>query len=336
MTLAGTNDPADVPPDALRRAGERIEELLDASAAAGAVSRERAEELVRQVTALYGAGMERILRIVEDAGALTPALEDALVADDLVASLLLVHGLHPRGARDRVEAALESVRPYLGTHGGDVELVEVSDEGVVRLRLLGSCDGCPSSSATLQLAVESAVEAAAPEVRSIEVVTAVPVTASTPPVIPVSALRTRLLTDAAQEPRAGRWAAVPEIGALVAGEVGGFAVGGVALLVCRIGGDVFAFADRCAGCASSMAGTRLERWAGQPVGSGVLTCPRCRIHYDVRRAGAAIDADGAHLQPFPVLVRHGVLSVALPAEPKLPEPDDPESDVSVAAPAVAR
>ena len=320
MTLAGTDGAADVPPDVLRRAGERIEELLDASAAAGAVSRERAEELVRQVTALYGAGLERILRIVEDAGALTSALEDALVADDLVASLLLVHGLHPRGARDRVESALESVRPYLGTHGGDVELVDVSDDGVVRLRLLGSCDGCPSSSATLQLAVESAVEAAAPEVRSIEVVTAVTVPASTPPVIPVSALRTRLRTDAKQESRTGRWAAVPEFGALAAGEVGGFAVGGVTLLACRIGGDVFAFADRCGVCASSMAGTRLERWAGQPVGSGVLTCPRCRTHYDVRRAGAAIDSDGAHLQPFPVLVRDGVLSVALPAEPDVPEP----------------
>jgi Fe-S cluster biogenesis protein NfuA/nitrite reductase/ring-hydroxylating ferredoxin subunit len=339
MTLAGADHPADVPPDALRRAGERIEELLDASAAAGAVSRERSEELVRQVTALYGAGLERILRILDEADVLTPVLEDALVADDLVASLLLVHGLHPRGARDRVEAALESVRPYLGTHGGDVELVDVSDEGVVRLRLLGSCDGCPSSSATLELAVESAVEAAAPEVVSIEVVTAVPDTASTSPVIPVSALRARLATDTTPEPRAGRWVAVPEVGALAAGEVGGFAVGGVQLLVCRIGGDVFAFADWCPGCASSLAGARLERWAGQPVGSGVLTCPRCRTHYDVRRAGAAIDADGAHMQPFPVLVRDGVLSVALPIEPEVPEPGLPGTDLpepGLPEPAVVR
>src|SRR3954468_11004656 len=205
MTLAGTDPAADRPADALRRAGERIEELLHASAAAGAVSRERAEELVRQVTALYGAGLERILRIVDEAGAMTAALQDALVADDLVASLLLVHGLHPRAARDRVEAALESVRPYLGTHGGDVELVDLSEGGVVRLRLLGSCEGCPSSSATLQLAVESAVQAAPPEVRSIEVVAAVPVPVPTSPVIPVSALRTRLLADTARGPRTGGW-----------------------------------------------------------------------------------------------------------------------------------
>ena len=80
-----------------------------------------------------------------------------------------MHGLHPHGVGTRVEAALESVRPYLGTHGGDVELVGVSDEGVVRLRLLGSCDGCPSSSVDAGAGRGGGVEAAAPEVRSIEV-----------------------------------------------------------------------------------------------------------------------------------------------------------------------
>ena len=47
------------------------------------------------------------------------------------------------------------MRPYLGSHGGDVELLGVTDDGVVRLRLLGSCDGCPSSSVTLKLAVRA-------------------------------------------------------------------------------------------------------------------------------------------------------------------------------------
>jgi nitrite reductase/ring-hydroxylating ferredoxin subunit len=196
--------------------------------------------------------------------------------------------------------------------------VDLGPDGVVRLRLLGSCDGCPSSSATLELAVESAIEAAAPEISSIEVLAVDPPTAAASPVIPVSALRTRLGSPG--EPRTGRWAAAPQIGALAAGEVGGFAVDGLELLACRIGADLFAFADRCAGCGSTMAGARLERYAGQPVGSGVLTCPRCRSHYDVRRAGASIDLDGAHLQPFPLLVRDGVLSVALPHEPGLPEP----------------
>jgi Fe-S cluster biogenesis protein NfuA/nitrite reductase/ring-hydroxylating ferredoxin subunit len=312
-------------PDPLRRAGERIEELLDASAAAGVVARERSEELVRQVTGLYGAGLERVLRILDDRGALTSSLQEALVADDLVASLLLVHGLHPHATRTRVEAALASVRPYLGTHGGDVELVDLSPDGVVRLRLLGSCDGCPSSAATLELAVESAVGAAAPEVSTIEVVADTAPRAGNASVIPVSALRTRLREPSdAGRPRSGRWVAVPQVGALEAGEVGGFAVGGTDLLACRIGTDLFAFADRCAACGATMAGARLERRAGRAVGSGVLTCPRCRTHYDVRRAGAAIDVDGAHLLPYPVLVRDGVLSVALPSAPDVSAPGLPE------------
>ncbi len=82
-----------------------------------------------------------------------------------------MHGLHPYPVETRVEAALARVRPYLGSHGGDVELLGVDEAGVVRLRLLGSCDGCPSSAVTLQLAVEGAVEDAAPEIRGIEVET---------------------------------------------------------------------------------------------------------------------------------------------------------------------
>ena len=77
-----------------------------------------------------------------DAGQLNDEVLAALAADELVANLLIVHGLHPYGVDLRVEQALESVRPYLGSHGGDVELLEVTDAGVVRLRLLGSCNGC--------------------------------------------------------------------------------------------------------------------------------------------------------------------------------------------------
>ena len=112
-----------------------------------------------------------MLEILHEAGRLDDDVLADLAADELVAGLLIVHGLHPYGVEQRVEEALESVRPYLGSHGGDVELLEVSEAGTVRLRLLGSCDGCPSSSVTLKLAVEGAIESAAPEVVSIEVET---------------------------------------------------------------------------------------------------------------------------------------------------------------------
>jgi len=303
------------PDDVVGRAGEQVESLLTASSVNGVAARERAEELVRTLTSLYGEGLARMLRILDAAGVLEQPLRDELVADEVVAGLLLIHGLHPDDVRTRVESALASVRPYLATHGGNVQLLEVTDDAVVRLRLLGHCDGCPSSSVTLELAVESAVQAAAPEITSIEVSAgaAKPATGGAP-VIPVSALRVRL-GDAGPD-RSSQWVAVPELGQLGAGEVGGFSVSGSDLLACRIGADLFVFADHCPGCEATMAGARLQRRAGQPVGSGVLTCPRCRSHYDVRQAGAGIDTDGLHLTPLPLLLRDDVFTVALPRTPE--------------------
>ena len=134
--------------------GERIDALLTASATGGVVARERAEELVRLVTDLYGSGLEQVMEILHESGHLDDDLLHKLASDELVSGLLLVHGLHPYSVEQRVEDGLESVRPYLGSHGGDVELLAVTDDGTVRLRLLGSCDGCPSSSVTLKLAVD--------------------------------------------------------------------------------------------------------------------------------------------------------------------------------------
>jgi Fe-S cluster biogenesis protein NfuA len=155
-------------PQNLRAVGDRLEQLFDAlRAEADPRSRELAEELVRLVTELYGAGLERVIEL---ARVEAPALVASLADDELVASLLVVHGLHPDDVAARVGRALESVRPFLATHGGDVELLAIDQEvGAVQLRLLGSCDGCPSSAITLQMAVERAIVEAAPEIMRIDV-----------------------------------------------------------------------------------------------------------------------------------------------------------------------
>lgn len=293
---------------ALRATGERIDTLLDASGAGGVVARERAEELVRLVADLYGAGMERILDIVYEAGGLDEEVLASLAADDLVASLLLVHGLHPYDVGQRVEQALEGVRPYLGSHGGDVELLGVSDDGVVRLRLLGSCDGCPSSSVTLKLAVEGAIEAAAPEITAIEVEDA-PAEAGAETLIPISSLRLRL--DVAADSQAS-WRPLPDLPDLATGEVTTIDVGdGAVVLVCRLGQELFAYVDRCGRCQGSLGRAALSRRLGAAVGEAVLRCPGCQAHYDVRRAGACLDDDEWRLTPVPLLTDAGVTSVAI-------------------------
>ena len=152
----------------LRTAGDRIEGLLqELGIVADPRIREKAEELVRLLMELYGSALARVLEIVDDTGS-ADKIFDRLAADDLVASLLVLHGLHPLNVETRIARALDRVRPYLGSHGGDVKLIGVK-EGVVHLRLEGSCHGCPSSTVTMKLAIEKAIEEAAPEVVRIEV-----------------------------------------------------------------------------------------------------------------------------------------------------------------------
>ncbi|WP_242453661.1 NifU family protein [Mycolicibacterium sp. P9-64] len=344
-----------------RTAGDRIQILLDASAGSGTVVRERTEQLAGELTDLYGAALERMVSIAARSSA--PDLINQFAADELVASLLLVHGLHPHGVERRIEDALDDVRPYLGSHGGDVTLIEVVDD-VVRLQFAGSCKSCPSSAVTLEFAVEDAVRAAAPEIVTIEVVAAEPDSAAasgTPGLISVDSLMSRVHTIQGErsdgrsiqgersdgrsiqgersdgrsiqgersdgrsiqgERSDGRsiqgagvaWHPIPDISDLGSGEVGGFLVAGVPILACRVGDELFAYHDRCGRCRETLAGAQLHRPMGAPIGEAVLRCPRCHAHFDAVHAGAGLGENPAHLEPIPLLLRDGVLSVAVLAE----------------------
>jgi Fe-S cluster biogenesis protein NfuA len=147
---------------------QRIDALLDELAAIGdPAARERAEDIVRLLLELYGAGLARIMETVVTGDG---PVADRLVADPLVASLLVLHDLHPVDLDTRVEQALESVRPYLGSHAGGVTYLGVDDDGVAHLQLEGSCSSCPSSSITVQHSIERAIVEAAPEVVRVDVV----------------------------------------------------------------------------------------------------------------------------------------------------------------------
>ncbi len=311
MSAAAPGARGEPPADLMQATAARIESLLEASAAGGPAAHARAEDLVSALSTLYGSGLQRLLEILDETGALAPAVVDSIAGDELVSGLLLVHDLHPYDVTARVRRALDSVRPYLGTHGGDVELVGIDADGVATLRLLGSCDGCPSSSVTLELAVDGAVRAAAPELTGIEV-QAGPPEPSAGSLISLDSLRTRIDRPPEQQVQ-GTWVALPELADLTPGEVGGFEVDGVPLCACRIGTDLFCFRDRCGHCGQGLAGAVVERQLGAAPGTAVLRCGRCRAHFDVRRAGAGLDDPEEHLEPLPVLVRDGAISVAIPA-----------------------
>jgi Fe-S cluster biogenesis protein NfuA len=72
--------------------------------------------------------------------------------------------------KELVEEALNDIRPQLQADGGDIELVEVTADGIVKVRLVGACSGCPGAQMTLQLGVERAVKARVPDIKGIEAV----------------------------------------------------------------------------------------------------------------------------------------------------------------------
>jgi Fe-S cluster biogenesis protein NfuA/nitrite reductase/ring-hydroxylating ferredoxin subunit len=264
--------------------GARIEELLGRIRSAGdPATAEAAEEVVRLVVELYGAGLERVVELAGD------GVLERLAADELVASLLVLHGLHPKDTQTRVAEALDRVRPYLGSHAGGVELLGVDPEGVVRLRLEGSCDGCPSSTMTVKLAIERAIEEAAPEVTAVAVEN---LTGEREP---------QLLQI---QPLRRQWEVVEGLEGLEAGALTAVEVGGAEVVVCRVAGELYAYRDRCPACGAGLA-------AAAGLQAEVLACGSCRQRYDVRLAGRGLDRPELHLDPLPLLAGTGGVRLAV-------------------------
>ena len=226
---------------------------------------------------LYDDAMHRIHALLSEE-------QRAVLAEDpVVASVLLMHDLYPVPLEDRVTEALDSVRPYLDSHGGDVELVGVED-GVVRLRMQGSCKGCPSSAATLKLAIEDAIHKTAPDVDGIEAEGAVEEPAGV-----------------TQLPMAS-WTPVSDL----LGELSVEDVEGERILFARLHESTYAYRARCAACGGSLADATLA--------GAELKCAACGHCYDVRVAGRDVDDATLHLDPVPLLSDgNGGVKVALGA-----------------------
>ena len=249
----------------------------------------------------HGAGLERLMDIVAETGGAGYAVFDNFAKDELVGSMLLLYGLHPHPLETRVMQALDKVRPYLDSHGGDAELLGVSD-GVVRLRLQGSCKTCPSSSMTLKLAIEEAIYEAAPDVVSIE---AEGITEQPP--APTGFVQIGKANAGGNPPNPidGKgWEEVSDLHTLAQSSVRVLEVRGRSVLFCRLGESLYAYGNDCPGCGRTLHDVRLETTS--------LACPHCGERYDVIRAGRGLDQPGLHLEPFPLLVEQGRTRVAQP------------------------
>lgn len=248
---------------------ERLDEIADPAA------RDCADELAAAIVALYGDALERILALGGD------ELLERLLADEDLAGLLLVHGLHPLDLETRVRNALDEVRPYLESHGGDIELLGL-DDGIARLRLRGSCDGCAASAATLESAVETALREAAPDLAGMDVEGA----SKPPPKRPPASSPEWIALDGAADIPRGALAPVTS-----------------GLVIANVAGTLLAYRNSCAKCGGALDSALLL--------GGTLTCAACGGSFDLPRAGRSTNGDGLQLDPVPLLRSKGTVKVAL-------------------------
>jgi Fe-S cluster biogenesis protein NfuA/nitrite reductase/ring-hydroxylating ferredoxin subunit len=274
----------------------RVEELEDPGA------RELAQDLLAAAIAMYGDGLRRIMDTISEAREAGATILDQLAQDGAVASLLLIHDLYPVSLEERVIEALDTVRPYMESHGGNVELEGIED-GVARLALQGSCNGCAASRATLELAIKQALDEHAPDLAGLEVegitesaVPAalgsngggieLPMVHATPGELPISD----------QQP--ARWVPLSPGSEIGPGELESIGVDGTELLLARVDGSLLAYQDSCAACGEPL---RAGELAGR-----MLRCSSCGAEFDLRRAGRAAGDEPLQLTPVPLLEDGGI------------------------------
>jgi Fe-S cluster biogenesis protein NfuA/nitrite reductase/ring-hydroxylating ferredoxin subunit len=285
----------------------RVQELQEAVDGAGvSVPRDLAEELVSAVVQMYGAGLERIIAALHRGGEVGEQIAAGLADDDLVAMLLLIHDLHPVPLADRVHGALDSVRPYMESHGGNVELLSL-EAGVARIHLRGSCSDCSASSVTLELAIKQALEEAAPDLLGLEVEGMAPqtmngaglpmATGSAPP----TGVELPVIPSAPPAPPS--WFEVESLADLDDGGLASVGVAGRALVVANVDGTLLAYRDACASCGGPLGQGSLS--------AGALSCPGCGRSFFLPRAGRSMDDERIQLEPVPLLRDQGGVRVAL-------------------------
>jgi Fe-S cluster biogenesis protein NfuA/nitrite reductase/ring-hydroxylating ferredoxin subunit len=261
-----------------------IEALEDPNA------RSKAAEVVQVLLELYGEGLARMMDTIAE-GEEREKTFDAFAGDELISHLLLLHGLHPLDVETRVVRALEEVRPYLQSHGGNVELLGV-EGGVARLRMQGSCSGCPSSTMTLKLAIEEAIQKAAPDLEGIEAEGVVEEPKPAPTIVAGPTLRKK--EKKRSEENGASWTVVGGLPQLSGGGLLVKEISGEPVLFLKLRDDFYAYRDLCPGCGESLEGGSLNE--------AELSCPGCGRSYEVRQAGKCVDDPQLHLEPIPLLV----------------------------------
>ena len=267
---------------------ERMEEIQDEK------TREEVFAFLEGIDVLHRQGLGRILDLIGGLGG-QQAVE-RISQDPIVRTLLEMYDLPEADERSQVELALEPVYPYFQSHGGKLNLLGV-ENGRVRVRLSGSCEGCPGTATTLQRVVEEALREGFPGFKEL--------VAEEPPPVPKN------IVQLGRRPmRRPRWAPAGKLKDLEPGALQPWRLEGVPLLLTLLEGEVYAYRDGCP------PGSALTLQLGRVEGT-TLVCPWHGCRYDLR-TGRREDAEGK-LSVLPVAVQDGEVKVALGTEEVGPE-----------------
>jgi len=267
---------------------ERMEEIQDEK------TREEVFAFLEGIDVLHRQGLGRILDLIGGLGG-QQAVE-RISQDPIVRTLLEMYDLPEADERSQVELALEPVYPYFQSHGGKLNLLGV-ENGRVRVRLSGSCEGCPGTATTLQRVVEEALREGFPGFKEL--------VAEEPSPAPKN------IVQLGRRPmRRPRWAPAGKLKDLEPGALQPWRLEGVPLLLTLLEGEVYAYRDGCP------PGSALTLQLGRVEGT-TLVCPWHGCRYDLR-TGRREDAEGK-LSVLPAAVQDGEVKIALGTEEVGPE-----------------
>lgn len=276
--------------------------------------REKSLDLVQTTLELYGEALRRIVATLDSASA-RDEIMSRLHGDEIVRAVLLIHGLMPVGLHERVAGAIEHLRPYLISQGCDVELTSV-EGGRARVRLIRSGQGAPPL-AVLKQELEKALVDVAPDLTGVDVegmAEQIEATARAAALLGRLAAPSReqespaaKLVQIKRQPQTpptagGPWVAVVRSVGFGEGKFKIVRQGDLNLLVCKLGGEFYAYRNACATEPSHALDDALFE-------SPMLMCACHGYHYDLRR-GNCVERAELHLESFPSKVEDDKVKVA--------------------------
>ena len=256
----------------------------------GDAERNGARARAEAVDALNAEAFRRLIKALRDAPGMESALR-AAAGDEVIYAVLRRHGILKPSLFERVDSALDSVRPMLASHGGDAELVAVDGNRAI-IRFLGSCDGCPASALTFYAGVKKAIQDQVPEISEIKQAKGLGGGNSE---------TTHFISPFAAYQNEG-WSHACDLQALSDGATTILDIEGRSILLSRFGDRVTCFENACAHMGMPM--------DGGAISDGLITCPHHEFRYSLE-TGECLTAPEVQLQPHGVRVVGDTVEVRL-------------------------